>query len=92
MTHQPDTNTRTVTITKEPTSAVIRTITKLAIVGKDYSTYYLTGHSMIGDRQVSHIVEETNRFEIHDKENRIIATVSKDCPYIINYLFVEEQV
>lgn len=71
-------------------SKVSKTISRLAVVAKDFSTYYIPGITMIVDKQVNQIAEIGDEFHILDKEGEVLSRVQKSAPCVIDYTDVYE--
>ena len=60
-------------------------IARLAIVGKDFSTYYVPFVTNIGGNIVKQIIETAEEFQCQDEKGTLISRISKDCPYLVDY-------
>lgn len=60
-------------------------IARLAIVGKDFSTYYVPFVTNIGGVIVKQIIETAEEFQCQDGNGTLISRISKDCPYLVDY-------
>jgi hypothetical protein len=67
-----------------------KTIAKLAIVSKDFTTYYIPGKSIVQGVVVNQIEEHTEHFSVVDVNGTILTTVSKKVPFLAEYTDVFE--
>lgn len=72
------------------TTKVGQTISRLAVVAKDFSTYYIPGTTFIVDKQVNFIDETADEFVLWDSEGNVIGRISKKTPYIADYTDIHE--
>lgn len=62
-----------------------RVISRLAVVAKDFSTYYIPGHTMVGDNQVWNIDEQDGEYVIYGEDMLVLAKISKSAPVLVDY-------
>lgn len=67
-----------------------KTVARLAIVSKDFSTYYIPGKSIVQGSVVNQIEEHAEHFSVVDNEGNILAEVSKKAPFLVEYTEVCE--
>lgn len=72
------------------TSKVGKTISRLAVVAKDFSTYYIPGHTMIVDKQVNQIAEIGDEYHMLDEDGEVLSKVHKSAPCVVDYTDVYE--
>lgn len=72
------------------TQVVGKTISRLAVVAKDFSTYYIPGITMIGSNQVNQIAEIGDEYHILDVEGNTLSTVQKSAPCVVDWTDVYE--
>lgn len=65
-------------------------ISRLAVVAKDYSTYYIPGSTKVVDKTIQEIYELTDEFHLLDKDGFMLGRISKKTPYIVDYTDVYE--
>ena len=68
----------------------MQSISRLVVVSKDFSTYYIPGKTMIIDKLVYQICEIGNDYQMLDIDGRILSTVSKLAPCVVDYSDVYE--
>lgn len=64
---------------------VERTVARLSVVAKDYSTYYIPGCKSISGERIKEIKEFPEMFQIIGYNDTLIGNVSKDCPCVVDY-------
>ena len=62
-------------------------ITRLAVVSKEYTTFYVINHTFVNERLARKIELNGDVYEILDDEDQVIAEVDIDCPKLIDYKF-----
>lgn len=67
------------------TKKVGKAISRLAVVTKDFSTYYIPGITMIGDKKVNQIAEMTDSYEVLDDEGQVLSSISKSAPVVADW-------
>ena len=72
------------------TQAIGKTICRLAVVAKDFSTYYIPGVTTIVDKQVNQIAEIGDEYHILDFDGNLISKVHKSAPCVVDYTDVFE--
>lgn len=70
-----------------------RSVARLAIVSKDFSTYYVPKITGCGGHVVQHIHEFPDKFLIFGDEEKqiVISEISKDCPILVDYYVLSEK-
>ena len=63
------------------------TIVRLAVVAKDYQTYYIPGITMIANARIMQIREFPECYECWDSQGCILSKISKDCPCLVDYKY-----
>ena len=66
-------------------------IIRLAVVAKDYQTYFIPNKSVIGNDIVAEIVERGDHYVILNPEGMQISSVNKSCPCIVDRIPGEDQ-
>ena len=72
-----------------------RTISRLAVVAKDFSTYYIPGVTYVGDKEVIEIIEEDDHYVIMGRINEegahiAVSIVNKSAPCVVDWTDVYE--
>lgn len=60
-------------------------IARLAIVGKDFSTYYIPNITNVGGTIIKMIRESAEDFTCYGEDGIMVARITKDCPYLVDY-------
>lgn len=68
----------------------LKTVVKLAVVSKDYATYYIPGKTVISGKTVNQIDDYPEYFLVVDAEGDTLTQVSKKVPYVADYADVHE--
>lgn len=71
-------------------SKVGKTISRLAVVTKDFATYYIPGVTKIDNKYVTCIDEQGEFFIIYDKDETVLSKISKSSPVVVDYAEVYE--
>lgn len=60
-------------------------VARLAVVSKDFTTYYIPGHTMIHNKRVARIVAYPEHYDVMDIDGVILSDISKKLPILVDW-------
>ena len=71
-------------MSKEKLPVEYSEIARLAIIGKDFQTYYIPSFTNVGNARITHIKEYDDEF-LCLADDVIVSRIRKDVPYLVDY-------
>lgn len=68
----------------------LKTIAKLAVITKEFSTYYIPGKTLVQGKLVNQIDEQQDYYFVLDSEGDLLTKVSKKVPCLVDYTNIFE--